>query len=48
MLGKPKEAIAHLQFVITLGDVNFESLFEFAPFLKEDILISEIINDLGN
>jgi tetratricopeptide (TPR) repeat protein len=48
MLGKPKEAIAHLQFVLTLDDVNLESLFEFAPFLKEDILIAEIINDLGN
>lgn len=46
MLGKPKEAIAHLQFVLTLGDINLEHLFEYAPFLKEDRLIAEIISDI--
>ncbi len=44
--GKPKDAIAHLHYVSTLGDVDFENLFEYAPFLKNDITIAEIINDL--
>ncbi|MGE5457666.1 MAG: tetratricopeptide repeat protein, partial [Methanococcaceae archaeon] len=45
LMGKPKDAIAQLQFVMTFNSVYLGDLFEYAPFLKDDALIAEIIHD---
>ncbi len=46
MLGKFKEAVSHLQYVLTLDDVNLENLLDYAPFLQDDPTIAEILSDL--